>query len=392
MELNKEISSMSIENILEGNYKSTEKRRIIAVVVPVYNAGKTLRKCIQSILNQSLTDFVLILVNDGSTDNSGAICDYYKKSDNRVYVIHKKNEGSSITRKKGVLSNEAQAAKYIVFCDADDIISSDALEKLYRTAETYKADMVCGKIQGLWCNLKLPSSYIAPSMNIKTLKLYNHNEIIEKLYISCFGITDFPISLYAKIYKTELISEAINRDAIVHFMGDDLFITLNILPNVKRLVIIPDTIYYYRKGGNTSKILPEALDDFLNLFEYKCRIAKKYVFPQDCEYLLDVELMNITLWWLISCNVGGYSNEEIYTEIKRCLNIDDIRHAAQRLLEKNGEQTHPVAVAILNQKYDYIYNQVLLEAKRCKWRRRIKKILLKIQNGYFYFTNIFYLK
>lgn len=86
---------------------------MIAVVIPVYNAKRYLRQCIKSVLNQTFQDFCLVLVDDGSTDGSGQICDAYAARDPRIKVIHQKNQGSVQARREGVMSEYAQSAKYI---------------------------------------------------------------------------------------------------------------------------------------------------------------------------------------------------------------------------------------------------------------------------------------
>ena len=91
----------------------------ISVIVPVYNVEKYLPRCIDSILNQTFTDFELILVDDGSTDNSGQICDTYAEKDSRVKVVHKKNGGVSKARNVGL---DNVLGKYITFCDSDNSI------------------------------------------------------------------------------------------------------------------------------------------------------------------------------------------------------------------------------------------------------------------------------
>lgn len=101
----------------------------ISVIVPVYNGERYLHECIDSILIQSFTNFELILVDDGSKDESARICYDYAKKDHRVRVIHKQNEGINATRRRGVL--EANGT-WINFCDNDDSLPQDALKKLYR--------------------------------------------------------------------------------------------------------------------------------------------------------------------------------------------------------------------------------------------------------------------
>ena len=112
---------------------------LISVIVPVYNGERYLHECIDSILNQTFTDLELILLNDGSSDNSGKICDDYALKDKRVRVIHKKNEGINATRKRGV--REAKGT-WISFCDNDDSLPLDALNRMFK--ETENTDIVIG--------------------------------------------------------------------------------------------------------------------------------------------------------------------------------------------------------------------------------------------------------
>ena len=106
----------------------------VSIIVPVYNSAKTLRRCADSILNQDFTDYELFLVDDGSTDDSGAICDEYAALDNRVHVIHKNNSGVSDTRNTALdLAHEIHT-----ILDSDDWITPDATKLLVRTAEKNK--------------------------------------------------------------------------------------------------------------------------------------------------------------------------------------------------------------------------------------------------------------
>lgn len=100
----------------------------ISVIVPVYNVKSLLPRCIDSLLNQQFTDYELLLIDDGSTDGSGDICDKYGKKDSRIKVIHKSNEGVSRTRNRGI--DEAKG-EWLTFVDSDDYVTPDYLSSLY---------------------------------------------------------------------------------------------------------------------------------------------------------------------------------------------------------------------------------------------------------------------
>lgn len=112
---------------------------IISVILPVFNMEKYIDRCVNSVIGQSFSDWELILVDDGSTDGSGNICDEYAKKDSRIRVIHKKNGGVASARQIG--TDEAEG-KYSIHCDADDWIDSNMLEKMYSEAQKEDADIV----------------------------------------------------------------------------------------------------------------------------------------------------------------------------------------------------------------------------------------------------------
>ena len=116
-----------------------EKEMTVSVIIPVYNVEKYLCECIDSVLSQTYPFFEIILVNDGSTDSSGAICDSYAQKDKRITVVNIKNSGPSIARNEGL---SCAKGDFVYFLDSDDFIKKNALEELVNTAEQNRADLV----------------------------------------------------------------------------------------------------------------------------------------------------------------------------------------------------------------------------------------------------------
>ncbi|MDU2552528.1 MAG: glycosyltransferase family 2 protein, partial [Staphylococcus epidermidis] len=110
----------------------------ISIIVPVYNVENYLKKCVESILSQTFTDFELLLVDDGSTDSSGEMCDELKRLDERIKVIHKENGGLSSARNAGI---DVAKGKYLTFVDSDDYIDTHMLEVLYKNMVHEDADL-----------------------------------------------------------------------------------------------------------------------------------------------------------------------------------------------------------------------------------------------------------
>ena len=144
----------------------------ISVIVPVYNVEQYLEKCMESILNQTYKNIEVLLIDDGSTDKSGSICDFYAGKDNRVRVHHKENEGLSEARNIGVA---LASANYIVFVDSDDYIVPDMLEVLYNRMQEDKSDLAI-------CNFLYvdESGKSIEDRNEKEKELIKECEIIKK--------------------------------------------------------------------------------------------------------------------------------------------------------------------------------------------------------------------
>ena len=349
----------------------------IAVIVPVYNTEKyKLTKCIRSVLAQTYRQFFLILVDDGSASNIGNICDNFAQKDPRVSVIHQANRGCVEARKAGLFSAKAQASEYICFCDSDDTMPSDALKRLQTAAEKEKAECVCGNVRRVYRGITFSSCLTSPCFSIDEPRAYSNAEILSEVYVSCFGVSDYPINLWGKLYRTELITRASEFAPIVEFMGEDLSVTLRLLPETRKLVIIPDVVYNYRFGGGTSRFMPCMLDDFMNLYRLKKELAQRYPMPQNVEHLMAVEMKNIVLSWLEMCALSGkYDNVALREEIKRVCRIHEIEEAVR---QRDFAEKEPAGIrkAIQEADIDFIKSVLSERIATGKYRRLIKKLLM----------------
>lgn len=347
----------------------------IGVVIPVYNAKRYLRQCIQSVLNQTFQDFCLVLVDDGSSDGSGKICDTYAAKDSRVCVIHQPNNGAVLARAAGVLSEYAQTAKYICLCDADDMLEPDALRVLYEEAGKNDLDCVCAATVKMWKGVRFRSKFHAPCF--EQPKVYSGEDIINDLYISCFGISNYPVSLYAKLYRTELITRVMGYPPVVWFMGDDLSITLRLLPETRRIGILPEAVYNYRIGGNTSRYMPYMLDDFLRLYRFKTEMRQNHPMPQDAEYFMAVELLNVLMTWFeMYKRQGKHTEMELIKEIGRVAALPEVQDALRVLQDRNKK--HRISGYLEHGEYGKIAEMVMQKLKKEAPRRLLRQILYSL--------------
>ena len=234
----------------------------ISIVVPVYKVEKYIERCINSILNQTFTNFELILVNDGSPDRCGAICNDYSKRDKRIKVIHKKNEGLSAARNAGI---KVATGEYIAFVDSDDFINKNMYKVLYENAIKYDADISMCQFKYIY-----PNDVIDESLEFYSgeVLIYNNIQALEMLYKE--KRLQFIVA-WNKLYKKKLFCDISYDYGRTH---EDEFIIHKLLYKSNRITFSLEEMYYYlqREGSimksNFSEKNLDILDALINRMNF----------------------------------------------------------------------------------------------------------------------------
>lgn len=222
--------------------KKGSEEPLISIVVPVYNAEKYLRQCIESVLNQDFSDYELVLVDDGSKDKSGNICDEYEKKDSRVVVIHKENEGPTTARRTGV---EKATGIYVMFLDSDDYYRQGLLKHIGIILETYDTEAVIfngvrfdkNEYRKYKCLLEKGFYYGESMEKIRNSLILDDKDKIAISYGVCMKV--FLRSLYMSFQKTVPIEL---------YKGEDLAVTAPLFETCKSLYVSDVYGYYYRNN------------------------------------------------------------------------------------------------------------------------------------------------
>lgn len=261
------------------------------------------------------------------------------------------------------------------FCDADDILPPDALTVL--SSHIGDADVCIGNSCKLWKNVKLKSSNTVPCFRINEPKEYNQSSFISELYCSWFGISNVPVSLWGKLYRTSLLKKVYSEvPPVVRFLGEDLIVTLNLMPQSRKTIIIPDCIYYYRIGGGTSKYNPHMLDDWLALYRYKGQFAERYPMPQDIRKLMDIELCNtVFTYFHMMGRSGQFAESKLRDQINKVSLIAEFS-AACRNPAISSEQFSNVRMLRDNDP-DAILSEVLLDAAKYRKTKIVHSLFKK---------------
>ena len=352
----------------------TEKKDTIWVLVPVYNVKKVLGKCVRSILRQTYTNWKLVLVDDGSTDGSGALCDQYAAKDDRIQVIHTTNGGLPVARINGV--RQMDGSGYCIFCDSDDELKKDALQILYEAAVQSNTDIVCGNVErilkGIVVSKKSKLSCFADP------RVYAKDEITSKFYLSCFGGGIFPVSMWGKLYRSELLKEImLNTDRAPRYFAEDLNVTMRLLPRVKKIAVINDVVYRYRIGGGTSRFMPTFLDDNILMYRLKMEWRTHCTAKEDTEKLIGIELKNIIVtYWLMCAKHNRYPAGSLENEVKAVCALPEVEEALT-MLEWDHSGLPGINPLLINRDYDGICRLIRQKVKKDRPKDILKKILMR---------------
>ena len=251
-------------------------RSMVSIIVPIYNAEQYLRRCVDSILNQEYTDFELLLVNDGSTDASGDICEEYGDRDPRVIVIQKENTGVSDSRNRAL---DRARGKYLQFLDSDDWITPDATRLFVRAAEEYGCDMVISDFY------RVVGERLSPKGDIEEEGVLTREEfaahMMENPADFYYGV------LWNKLYRRDIVEEHnLRMDTDISWCEDFMF-NLEYIRYAKVFYALHAPIYYYvkRKGSLASQgiNISKTVKMKLNVFEYYNNFYKHVLEEEDYE-------------------------------------------------------------------------------------------------------------
>lgn len=208
---------------------------LISIVVPVYNVEAYIDNCVSSIMSQTYRNIEIILVDDGSTDKSGKMCENFKLKDGRIRVVHKKNGGLSDARNKGI---DIATGAYIMFVDSDDYMPTYAVEYLYKLLTKSEADISIGRLE-MTKNLNSKGN-----IETGTNRLFNNKEAIGQLLYANLFSTSAP----AKLYKMGLFKEIRFPVGKLH---EDLYTIYKVFDRAQKIVYGSNIVYfYYHRTGS----------------------------------------------------------------------------------------------------------------------------------------------
>lgn len=313
---------------------------LVSVIIPVYNTEKYLDRCINSVLAQTLSDIEVLLIDDGSTDGSGKICDDYARKDKRIHVIHTSNQGVSHARNRGL---EQAKGEYISFIDSDDWIDSNMLETLFLLIKTRHTDLsTCGY------TIEEEQGNIIYNVNIRKTYILDKWKAISSLFHDSYY--RYKGNLWDKLYDKKIIDDyQIRFNNNIYYNEDRLFIFQYL--NHCHYITYTTTPYYHYIIRNTSAMYSfqntynKKLITFMDAFDIMSSIS--LTFPQSVRRSISTDYIKNSILFF-----AKYSRHLSLSFIKKRI----------RLIIKNTYASLPFYEKI---KYSFYYIKILIFFK-CK--------------------------
>ena len=275
-------------------------KALISVIVPIFNVETYIAECIESIQNQSYQELQIILVDDGSTDHSGILCDKYALEDSRIEVIHQENKGVVLARKSGL---SKARGKYIGFVDGDDYIESDMYQILLEEIEKSKADFVHS---GFWQGGKKEDKFPNREIKFGRDRYEFLKDVILKGYITP--------SNWSKLFRAELIKKAYDQLDDKSVLGEDLLILCICILECNKISLIKDCYYHYRVrvGSLSRKNEISDLKNVYKLHEDLNNVFCSYGLQEKCEAMMDEFLWNNLIEYMGRIDREGFQIAKYY--------------------------------------------------------------------------------
>lgn len=302
----------------------------VSVIVPVYNTENVLERCVGTLVNQTISDIEIILVDDGSPDNAGMLCDNLAKKDGRIKVIHKKNGGLSSARNAGLKIGVRRL--YQFYC-SDDYVALDMYEKMLGRINKDESDMaICS-------HFTVSESGVCEKHLSIEKSVLEQEDIEENLILPLIGFSFYrkPAMVEGFVWRHLLSKKLIANNEFLSeraYYAEDVVFDLQIYPNAKRVSVLQECLYYYvfYPESLSNKYRDGLWDMMCGLYEIKKVSASKAKNRENASERLDMAIIRSALGCIKNLKKQGspYNKRECIDEIKRICNNKELQEACKR--------------------------------------------------------------
>lgn len=339
------------------------KNPLISVIVPVYNVENYMRQCVDSLVNQTLSNIEIILVNDGATDKSPAICDDYASKYPNIKTIHKANGGLGSARNAGLKNAKG---KYVGFVDSDDYVSEKMYETLWNLAEINEADCAYCEFTRFW-NDKVD---VSVNTEKRKIKIYLGDEVLNPYLLDRVGYNpsrgedcSYSASVSLGLFRRDVIQKSnVSFVSEREFIAEDMIFDIDFIPHCKKIVHTNESLYFYRFNTNslTRQYVPDRfernvalcaemesrLSRSYNSDVYKIRVARYFLKITRISLIEEINHIGKNGWKIARTNMSRIANNKELEQILNVYPIDSLP-MAQKVFFYALKQKMYLLIAIL---------------------------------------------
>lgn len=349
----------------------------VSIIMPIYNVEKHLEKAIKSALNQTYKNIELILINDGSPDNSIQICRRYEKIDNRVYIIDQKNTGVSYARNAGLAK---ATGNYIYFIDSDDYIETDLIEDNLKIAKETAADLV---VFGFIEEITSQDGSTTKKTNIPKLKPSRTKEQFRDNFSAYHSFT--PYALWNKLYKRQYLIEN-NVRFMNQTIGEDALFNLQAYRHLEKVEVNPKAYYHYvfRPNSAVNHYIKDRFDQ-----EYKVAYCFEQLMKKWDKSDQFQELINREYWNTIYLELKNLSSKECPLKqkekikiVKNIMQDKKLKETVENLTNQKEENKFVKALLFLvkNKSYSLALNLMELRINLGERSRNLLNVMKRMEH------------
>ena len=360
-------------------HKIMNQSSLVSIIVPVYNQKYYLDACLKSIANQTYRNIEVIIVNDGSTDDTPTRAQKWVTRDPRFKMINKKNEGTSFARRDGYIS---ATGDYLTFVDNDDLMPRNAIETMVNYVEEYDVDMVIGAI----------IRKLGPIYKKQVFGSFPINEVVrtprlfDDYYVGFFDNTVFPINIWGRIYRKSVVDKAFQETELfspeMPCMAGDEYFNVKLFPYLTSMYRTDKPVYYYRYGGTVdhyNRFFPE----IFVLSEKRLKLLDELGYDRGYRYLFE-EYVNCVYYHASQMMYFNQTDREgILTFFKQDIGS---RNFTSRLIDfyKDKDVQDKGTQLLISNDYEGMYNHAVDVEKQIFGSARYKVLntISTIMDGY----------
>ncbi len=342
---------------------------LVSIVLPIYNVEKYLDRCMQSIINQTYSNIEIIMVDDGSTDSSGKLCEKWKEKDSRISVIHKNNEGLGLARNTGI---ENANGEYICFFDSDDYIDLDTIECLYNAAKNDDSEVVTFGFKTVNCDGNIIRE------NVPTIEktVFSNQEVIDGFLPELISFDPHTgissglwMSAWASMYSMKVIKDNGWKFVSERIMiSEDVYSLLILYKSVSKVTVIKRAFYYYCENDTTSLtrvFRPDRYEKQKTFLKGCLDICDKLKYSNEIKSRLRYQFMGNSLGAMKRIVISDASFGNRYAQISKIVNDDMMQEVVSGLDLKNESGMRKVLFNCMKSKLSlFVYLMLYVQAKR----------------------------